>query len=1167
MKAPLDPADPLGLRLVGDPIDVVTGRVVERTLCFRLIGPLFLEFYRHYDSGCTALSRGFGNGHAHSYDHRLAFDADGLRLEECVGSTIYFPPLNADGDRQTAQGATLIRHSLARYRLARPGRPVVDFTFTDPERPARIARVSRGRAAINFSYDRDGSWIGLTHSTGLAIAVQEDASHRLLSLAGAWDGGGADRPILTCEYDAAGGLIGITDALQRRGTFAYDDAHRLVRRTDRRGYSFLYEFDPAGRCVRAAGEDGVMGVVLRYRTEERITEVTRSDGGVWTYHYDGGGSITHVIGPHGDVRRYIIDADGRTTGEIDPLGNGLDYVFDQTGGLIGKRFGTGRFIPVEAGHEIADPPPHRVAENAWQFLYGNQPSRVVATSEASPPLAPRLARALLPQPPPATPSPDVPPFGSLPWYPPPSSGREFSPFGHLTSQILPDGGRRQWTYDPNDSVYLSRDADGSVVRQERRSWNQLASWVDPLGHETRYRFTTEDQVAAVTDPGGTVTEFAYDKERRLLGVRRAGQVRETYRYDGAGNLIEKRDGDGNTLLTLIPTADRLTVERRLASGGTQSFSYDHAGRIVTATTDFSEVRFAYDAAGRRTADQRDGVGVTHDFAERPGMQTTVLDRFVVRHELTDDELTIHLPNGAWLHLDHSLDLAVRRVCSNGTVELCQFDAMGRLLASTITSERAPQRSWSRRWRYSHEGDLLEVDDDRLGPAVYRYDAAHRLIGRDRPGGRTESYVHDPAGNLTAQPGLSDVVLEQGNRLATANGERFAYDVRQHIAERQSPNGSMRYRYDSRDMLVLAEGPDGAWHAAYDAIGRRTRVWRDGEEHRFFWDTDRLAAEEFPSGQLRIYVYTNRLALTPVAFVDYTDRDADPADGAAYFVFTDQRGAPVLVEDNNGTERWQARLEPYGKATIDSRDGLVLNLRFPGHYFDAVTGLHHNRYRYYDPVLGRYIQSDPMGIGGGVNVYAYSANPLVQVDVRGLTGGTGAACPEGVEPESSEDKDDKEQTSPHTTTADDDLDTKVAQSRAAYARAVAAADGLTGRNADKCVSSDGNLTLSGWSGKPDDFTAVDPMHVIIRSNEIGHILPSSGARDHGTPGQAVASHAEKQQSVLNPNQPQGVNIGMCPNCQEYMSLEAMHSGVPQVVTDPDGTRIFHPNGEVEERGFK
>lgn len=156
---------------------------------------------------------------------------------------------------------------------------------------------------------------------------------------------------------------------------------------------------------------------------------------------------------------------------------------------------------------------------------------------------------------------------------------------------------------------------------------------------------------------------------------------------------------------------------------------------------------------------------------------------------------------------------------------------------------------------------------------------------------------------------------------------------------------VRYHYNSRDMLVAVDGPDGLWQAEYDAIGRRVRAWQDGIEQLFFWDTDRLAAEVLASGMLRVYVYADPLALTPVAFLDYSDIDADPASGAVRFVYPDQRGAPVLVDDAQGDVLWQARLMPYGAASITAPAGMTLNLQIPGHYFDAATGLHYNRFRY------------------------------------------------------------------------------------------------------------------------------------------------------------------------------------------------------------------------------
>ena len=71
--------------------------------------------------------------------------------------------------------------------------------------------------------------------------------------------------------------------------------------------------------------------------------------------------------------------------------------------------------------------------------------------------------------------------------------------------------------------------------------------------------------------------------------------------------------------------------------------------------------------------------------------------------------------------------------------------------------------------------------------------------------------------------------------------------------------------------------------------------------------------------------------------------------------------------------------------------VAFNLRFPGQYFDQETATHYNYFRDYDPSIGRYVQSDPVGLTGGTNTYLYvDGNPLRTVDSRGL-------CPECDEP--------------------------------------------------------------------------------------------------------------------------------------------------------------------------
>jgi len=125
--------------------------------------------------------------------------------------------------------------------------------------------------------------------------------------------------------------------------------------------------------------------------------------------------------------------------------------------------------------------------------------------------------------------------------------------------------------------------------------------------------------------------------------------------------------------------------------------------------------------------------------------------------------------------------------------------------------------------------------------------------------------------------------------------------------------------------------------------------------------------------------------TPIA--EYVYLQAQPLamlrGGAVYYYHTDQLGTPKALTDQDQRRVWRADYTPFGDTTIAVNE--VENpLRFPGQYFDQETGLHYNYFRDYDPSIGRYIESDPIGLRGGLNTYAYALNnPLRFIDPFGL----------------------------------------------------------------------------------------------------------------------------------------------------------------------------------------
>ncbi len=108
---------------------------------------------------------------------------------------------------------------------------------------------------------------------------------------------------------------------------------------------------------------------------------------------------------------------------------------------------------------------------------------------------------------------------------------------------------------------------------------------------------------------------------------------------------------------------------------------------------------------------------------------------------------------------------------------------------------------------------------------------------------------------------------------------------------------------------------------------------------------------------------------------------------------------------------------------------------------------------------------------------------------------------------------------------------------------------------------GERTISGWKQQPGYIQATDL--VMARCEEIGYSLRSAGPLDKGVQGRYNASHAEKQISVIHPDQPIGVSSEMCLDCQEYFKALVRHTGNIQVIADPKTVRIFRLDGSVDE----
>ena len=270
------------------------------------------------------------------------------------------------------------------------------------------------------------------------------------------------------------------------------------------------------------------------------------------------------------------------------------------------------------------------------------------------------------------------------------------------------------------------------------------------------------------------------------------------------------------------------------------------------------------------------------------------------------------------------------------------------------------------------------------------------------------------------------------------GTHYDYDERGNQTRRWHNGQQSQLQWDLFDRLVRFEDNRLRVDYAYDPLGRRLykysnahhphrneagSQWNRNEQARkqrelgcgftlFGWDGDTLAWESSPaqadgaSGKTVHYLYEPG-SFVPVAQPSYTgayDIDQDPLwthtpqslpiDVLAWYQ-CDHLGTPQELTDHTGQIAWSAQYKAWGEVKEQrsewaQRQGLKNPIRFQGQYHDHETGLHYNRYRYYDPQAGRFISKDPISYAGGLNLYAYAPNPVEWVDPLGLM--AKIACP-------------------------------------------------------------------------------------------------------------------------------------------------------------------------------
>lgn len=504
---------------------------------------------------------------------------------------------------------------------------------------------------------------------------------------------------------------------------------------------------------------------------------------------------------------------------------------------------------------------------------------------------------------------------------------------------------RTW-YNAHGLADSTRDALSRVVRYRydgrQRIIERLAD-----GRRTTYAYDPEDRFTVISNEASTDTlhtvafvEDPLGSQTEAVTVRPGGRTYRVRNHTRISGGTSGGFGGGGT-----PYA-RLETETVLANGtvvAASSRSYDFQGQLVQLG---DSVRLDYDAAGRVER-------------LRIGTQDTVRYRYTGGGRL-----------GAIRYSRVALDQALG--------ERYGYDELGRL------SQRLSPRGggWNfRNYGYDAAGQVelsrvAEADTACPEHPVYGARCAPQIVPQ-------YAWAYDAVGNRDPHAHT----VENGNRLTryTAGLVTYVmeYDAAGFLRTKRGTNGSgavvldQAFYWNSLGQLdsVYAAGT-GMVRFRYDGLGRRIRKEVNGQAIEYVYSGEQIALEVDGATGAKRASYT---------YLPGVDQPLSMTRGTSSYLYVRDRQGTVRGLLDGATRALVSRYDydPWGLP--QGGTGTVENpFRYNGRELDAETGLYFNRARYYDPQLGRFISPDPIGLDGGINLYAYVGNdPVNQRDPSGL----------------------------------------------------------------------------------------------------------------------------------------------------------------------------------------
>lgn len=697
-------------------------------------------------------------------------------------------------------------------------------------------------------------------------------------------------------------------------------------------------YDASGRPLSFTDPNGVVTNLL-YDIRGRLktqTVVASSGNAVTSYGYDDAGLLTSVTLPNGSVLNYIYDTAHNLTAITNGLGERIDFTLNAAGNVTLKTI-----------------------KNTGATIRYQQSSV----------------------------------YDSL--------SRLLNTIGYLGAQTS------TYAYDANGNQISFRNASNNTTTYAFDALNRLAMVTDALSKNASTGYDKRDNVTSQSDYKNIVTSYVYNGFNQLIQSSSPDTGTTIYTLDKAGNRISETDARGVITNRTFDALNRVTSETfPAATGENIAYTYDATtggnkgiGRLTGFTDETGSTSLKYDERGNVLQRISVVVGKTYttSYTYNPADQVTLMTypsgrQLQFLYDSNGDLTTINTrPNAGGTYV--ALVSAITR------------EPFGPIKSYTLGNGITVNRNYNKNYWLTSLGmqnggttlQNLALDYDNAGflklstdwvntnrTQTFTLDALKRLTQSVGAYG-TVTYTYDDNSNrATISDGTTTETYNYTagtNRLANITGgtigtRAFTYSASGNTAtDDRGSADNLVFNWSKRDRLASV---NAGWSVAgtylYNAQGERaSRVVGAYNIHYVYDESGQLISElNGATGALtRDYVWLENIPLAQFE-----------SSGAVYYPMPDQTGTPLKLTDATKAVVYDRQQEPYGE-TYTTTTGMNSQLRFTGQIRDAEVGLHYNYFRDYDPTTGRYVETDPIGLQGGLNRYGYvGGNPIQWTDPTG-----------------------------------------------------------------------------------------------------------------------------------------------------------------------------------------